>query len=51
MMAFQKFTLICLASMLFGIGFATIVQAEKSDRFTSKTCSSQFHPACNRSFR
>jgi uncharacterized membrane protein YeiB len=53
MMLFQRFTLICLLSMLFGIGFATIVQAQKSDRRTAigeaRSCSSQFHPVCNRS--
>jgi hypothetical protein len=38
--------------MLFGIGFANIVQAEKSDRRfgygAARLCTSQFHPACKR---
>jgi hypothetical protein len=48
-MVFQRFGLICLGSMLFGIGFAILVEEGRADRAAGSqraACSTSFHPAC-----
>jgi hypothetical protein len=49
-MVFQRFGMICLISMVFGIWFALLVQDTKADRaFRSVApCPIAFHPACGR---
>jgi hypothetical protein len=50
-MVFQRFGMICLISMVFGVWFALLVQDTKAERAhrTATTCSVAFHPACGRS--
>jgi hypothetical protein len=46
-MVFERFGIVCLLSMLFGVVFAILVQeshASREDRTTA--CPVQFHPAC-----
>jgi hypothetical protein len=46
---FQRFSLICLVSMLFGVWFALLVQdthAERAAYAQAIGCNASFHPAC-----
>jgi hypothetical protein len=49
-MVFQRFGMICLVSMLFGVWFALLVLEGRADRSLKITasCSTAFHPACGR---
>lgn len=48
-MVFERFGMVCLVSMLFGVMFAVIVQESRAGRpefGRERPCAASFHPAC-----